>query len=468
MLTRTNASCFLILVVAVAAACGVAQAAPTRGGQTWLVASDIHLEPFNASPDPALFGSDTNRTLFNWVLSAMKREVPNPSVVLLPGDFLAHDFAHVARGHSGTLSVDDEGVRTMQFVAAAFGRAFPHARFAIALGNNDAPCGDYRSSLGSSYLAKVARVWAPLVNRDGGAPDFAASFGVAGHYTMELPLRGLRLIALDDVPLATLYFGNCGVYRVNPAESELAWLQATLSTTPPGTHNVVMMHVPPGIDALATEKTRGFVLWPFLEPVVNARLLSVLSAPANRIIYAIAGHSHRFDFRLAGAVPILLFGSISPVYHNNPAFYAMNLAEDGSLRDIHAYAFDEWAQAWQLPRSFDANWQLARIDAGSLASLHVRLGSDAAMRRAWDASSSGWPSNWQVAWPMWGPLWRVPWCAQTYLGDGFAGCAGLAMRATLFQMAVALVIVGGGALVISLVVAVRARRRRRFLPNADG
>jgi len=100
-----------------------------------------------------------------------------------------------------------------------------------------------------------------------------------------------------------------------------------------------------------------------------------------------------------------------------------------------------------------------RIDAPNLRRVHARLESDPAMRRAWDAASSAWPSNPNVMWEMWGAAnWRIPWCAQTELGAGFERCAGIEDRANLLRGApiaavAALAILGG------LILAARRRRR---------
>src|SRR5215469_9268384 len=124
-------------VAAIALLCGRAHASATA--QTWLVVSDVHLDPFDRRPRPSLFGSDTNLALFRSALDEMKRRVPNPDLVVMPGDFLAHDFAGRTRGAGGDTA--SAAIATMRFVAGAFGHAFPHARFAVTLGNNDAPCG---------------------------------------------------------------------------------------------------------------------------------------------------------------------------------------------------------------------------------------------------------------------------------------------------------------------------------------
>lgn len=432
------------------------QAPPSVPRQVWLAASDIHLNPFDRSPFPSRFGEDANRALFFAALAEMKRAVPNPAVVLIPGDFFAHHFARRVHGNGGAATPDEAGITTMRVMASAFARTFPRAQFVIALGNNDAPCGDYRSANGSAYLAAVARIWEPLVNRGGAAPGFAASFARGAYYTARLPVPGLRLIVLNTIPLSTEYIGNCGNDGAHGASEELTWLQGVLRSTPAGRYNVVVMHIPPGFDAFATQYVHGFVAWRFLKESYDTHLVDMLAAPANRVAYAIAGHAHRFDFRLAGGVPVFVLGSISPIYDNNPAFYALHV-EGSSLRDVDVFAFDIWTQAWTGPRSFTRTWDVNAMDAASLTKLRARLESDAALRERWDEQANGWPS-YRVLRPTWGRWWRVSWCAQNLFTPRFDACAGIRRRVEVLQ--VFLVVVALAVLAVAVLAVVMLVRRR--------
>ena len=236
----------LLLTTGIADASAHASPGAT-GEREWLAAGDFHLDPFDRSTEPAQPGSDANPVLFAEAIARMKRAVPDPAVVLLPGDFFVHDFPRVAARGDASATLDEAAVRTMKLIAESFDRAFPRAQFAIVLGNNDAPCGDYHSDAGGAYLSAVARVWAPLVNRRGAAPQFAASFARDGYYTATLPVRGMRLVALDTVLLSNQYSGPCAGANANGARQELAWLDATLRDTRPGTRNLVMMHVRPAM-----------------------------------------------------------------------------------------------------------------------------------------------------------------------------------------------------------------------------
>lgn len=426
-MTRATAKLAMLLIGIFAGFACAARAASVPAEQVWLAVSDVHLDIFDHSLQPSPNAADGNPMLLESAVAQMKRAVRNPAVILLPGDFLVHHFRERAAANGG--APDATAIRTMRWIAQALKRAFPNAQFAIALGNNDAPCGDYRSDDGSPYLTALARIWAPLVNRNGASPGFEASFVRGGYYTTRLPVRGLRLVVLDTVPLSREYRGDCGGDESHAGFEQLAWLQMTLQATPRGMHNVVMMHIPPGFDAFSTDYLHGFLTWPFLQPQYDRTLVSALEAPGSRVLYAIAGHVHRFDYRLAGRVPIVVLGSLSPIYGNNPTFYALRVLPDGSLRDIDIYAFDESIRMWLKPRSFDRTWGLTRIDAVSLSRLHARLANASASRALWDQQANGWPTDQTVGHGAWqGVRWRVSWCAQSIVVSGFAQCARIERR----------------------------------------
>jgi hypothetical protein len=419
--------------------------------QVWLAVSDIHLDIFVRSSHPSSYGFDTNVALLESAAGQMKRTVRSPAMVLISGDFLMHRFLKNAGGKS---AADDAGLASMRLTAALLGRSFPKSQFAIALGNNDIPCGDYRSAAGSQYLARVAAIWKPLVDRGGASPNFEASFLRGGYYTATLPLPRLRLVVLNTVPFSAEYGGNCPTGQ-DPAPAELAWFSSLLRSTPPGIRNIVLMHIPPGFDAFATEYAHNFIAWPFLKARYASALLDALESSSGSVPFAIAGHTHRFDFRLAGGVPIVGLGALSPIYANNPTYYALRLARDGTLRDIDIYGFDEDRGRWLAPRSFDRAWGMRRIDGASLARLHASIAAAPAMRAAWNRQASGWSSSVDDPNEPWGKGWRVAWCAQDASASAFAACAGTQWRVRTLIALVLLALLVAAALVLLFV-----RRRR--------
>ncbi|MBV8584430.1 MAG: metallophosphoesterase [Candidatus Eremiobacteraeota bacterium] len=416
--------------------------------QLWLGATDLHLDPFDRTPVPAAFGADSNLALFRGTLAAMRRADPNPAVVVLPGDFFMHRFAP-----------NSQRPQAMRIVVDGFRRAFPRAQFVVALGNNDSACGDYRSELGSADLAAIARSWAPLVNRAGRAPGFAAEFARGGHYTANAPLPGLRFVVVDSIVFSSLYRGDCDG-NADAAARELAWLDRTLASTPAGVRNVVVTHVPPGYDVFATAMAHGFVAWPLMQPGDAEAFVATLTEPRNRVALVITGHEHRFDVRVASGVPIVTLGSISPVYGNAPAFYALDV-DDAGLQNVRAWAFDERAGRWSGPYDFDKTWGATRIDVRALRAIHDRLGDNPALRKLWQRAFDGWAySRGASVWE--DRRWRIPWCAQTELDGGFAACAGLGRRTLALQIAgiVALGAVAGAIALVLFWAAKRVRRRR--------
>jgi hypothetical protein len=416
------------VVALIALALALLVPAAARAGQTWLIVSDIHLDPFDTGSRPSRAGNDANLALFESMLAEMKRSVPDPAVVLIPGDLLAHRFAALVNQHDAGSATAGVALQTMRHIAARFAQTYPKARFAMVLGNNDDPCGDYKSSVGGPYMEALAQVWAPLVDRGGAAPGFERSFASGGYYTAALPLAGFRLIALNTTYFSKEYLGDCNGPQPAAAPRELAWLNSTLASTQAGTHDVLLMHIPPGYDAFATEAARGIVAWPYYGDDSDAGLLEAMVANGDRLAFAIAGHSHRFDFRLVPAshpVPIFVFGALSPIYGNNPNFTTIDVTPNGRVHDLSFYVYDEKDGNWQPARSFDAAWKLESpdIDAAGLAALHQGLGDVPAMRVPWDEQSSAWGANSRNVRILWADGWRMAWCAQSDLGPTYAACA---------------------------------------------
>jgi hypothetical protein len=424
----------------------------------WLVVSDIHLNPFDRSPQPAPYRRDGNAALLKSLVAAMRAAAPDPAVVVLPGDFLAHHFD--MRAHARREPADAAGLRAMAQIASALGRAFPRSRFAVALGNNDIPCGDYRTDFGTPYARALSAIWAPLLRR-GAAANAPAQLANAGYYVMQ-PFDGTRIVVLDTVVFSQMQRGACAGSAAPALQRQLDWLQTTLPDVPPGVRNVVLMHIPPGYDAFSTQFARGFLAWPFLRSPWNARLVQTIADPRNRIAFAIAGHTHRFDVRVAGDVPIAVFGAASPIYDNNPLFYVARVGSDATLRDVRSYAFDETTRRWTGPHDFDAMWNVDGIDANTVRSLHERLGRDEQMRASWGSASSGWPSYGSGMSGMWLARWRIAWCAQVELTDGFERCAGISKRVAFTRIGVlAGVLLVLAALGLLIAVIVRATVKRR-------
>lgn len=423
---------------------------PLRTGadQVWLMVSDLHVDPFERvhTPAPSDYGADTNWVLFDSTMSAMHRAEPNPKAIVIAGDFLAHDFASKVRGHGGVTQVAQA---TMARIARTFARTFPHAQVLIALGNNDDPCGDYRTAPDTAYLKSVARIWAPLVNRNGAAPQFERQFSHAGFYTARTPVGRLRVIALNAVFWSRKY-RPCGDANNVPSD-EVRWLRQSLAATPSRLQNIVLMHIPPGVDAYSTLYLWGFIVVPFLGQVPEKKIASALRARHDRISFVLAGHVHQLGMRIVGDAPALIAPSVSPIYNGNPAFLRLRITSAGVLDDYDMYAYDFRSRLWHSIFDFDAAYGVRAFDAKTLRLVHERIAKDEETRTRWlramDADSPyprATSSN-----------WTAYWCAETVTGAAYAGCTGDRRRIQALSIAVI-------AAVLAIVLALGARTMHRI------
>ncbi len=413
----------------------------------YLVVSDVHLDPYDARTR-IVYAHDANRTLLRSAVRAMRADVPNARVVILGGDLLAHHFDGLARAaHQDPYAA---GLAATREVTDALARAFPKAQFLVTLGNNDDPCGDYRAETGGPYLRALAALYAPLVDRGGAAPGFARAFERGGYYTARLP-NGTRAIVLNTVFDSIVFRGGCRSHAHGAAHAQAAWLARELARS---RNAVLLMHIPPGYDPGSTTLARDLVAVPFLRAGSNASLLAALRAERAHVRFAVAGHVHRYDLRIAGGVPLLIASSISPVYRNNPAFFDLLVAPDGSLRDVVPYVYDPRSERWHAEPSFDRTYGVDGFTAANLRRAHAEIERDPDVRARWIAAYDVWSARM-------GDISdhrsRVFWCAQTELGSGYGACAGTRRRSRIALIAAA---IAGMAIVATIVLLVRRRRAR--------
>ena len=426
---------------------------PAHADQQWLAVSDIHLNPFDRTPYPSWYHEDTNWPLFESALAQMRHAVPNPRVVFVTGDFLAHKWSDKVHAANASLTAQAAAIDTMARMERAFARTFPKAQFVIVLGNNDDPCGDYRTAPGSPYFVRLAQMWAPLVNRGGASPDFVRDFTFAGAYSASLPVRSVRAVAIDDVFWSFLYT-PCSRTAADPSAAQMRFLKRSLDALSPGRRSIVVMHIPPGVDPTGTLLARRFLIVPFLRDRAMNALLEVFAQKRASIAFAIAGHVHRNDFRLPGGVPLLVTPALSPVYSNNPGFLRLQIAPDGTLRDYTQYSYDEEAQSWTASADLNRTFGVRQFTAQALSALHDRIAADPATRSAWaDATVGGSPHR--DAGPS---TWRVFWCAQALFGQPYVRCAGAQNRVALLPVAAGLII--AAAAIGFIILVLRLARQR--------
>jgi Calcineurin-like phosphoesterase len=401
--------------------------------QPWLVVSDLHVEPFDTSTAIG-YNSDSHWALFDETIAEMRRAEPNPKVVVIGGDFLQHHFASAVAAEQTHLSVAAAAEAEMSRIARGFAKAFPRAQFLIALGNNDDPCGDYSTAPNTPYLASLARIWGPLVNRNGAAPDFIKDFTRAGSYTARLPFKNGRAVVIDDVAWSIL-FHSCGRSSVNLSALQVTWFAQAMKSRPHA-RDIVLMHIPPGVDANSTLLTHRFIVISFLRGNVESQVEQIVSSNRERIPLILAGHQHANDFRILGGVPLLVAPSISPIYRNNPAFLRLEVDGDGTLRNYQQFAYDPDSATWAQALDFDRAFGVDAFTAKTINIVHDRLADDAALRQVWSSAMVGGSRNVRAD----SQTWRAYWCAQTFTSSGYVACAGDQRRVTALPLAVALIV----------------------------
>ncbi|HEY5341126.1 MAG TPA: hypothetical protein VIK27_08890 [Candidatus Aquilonibacter sp.] len=423
----------------------------------YLFASDIHLNPmddpkltnqlaaapidrwnqiFSADQRPlANYGSDTNAALFRLALAQMTATVPDPQVVFVSGDFLAHNLRDqwtAAASDNSDAAFDAFVDKTIAFMAQEFDAAYPHAQFVIALGNNDSACGDYAAAPHSAFLAHFEQAWEPLVDRAGGAPDFARDFVADGDYTAMLP-SGVRVIVVNSNPWSPAAEMTCD--STDSARSDtIAWFEDAVAASPDGARTWVVEHIPPGIDAYSSAKKNAPV--EYYEPAILARFRAARTADGTPLGLIVAAHLHNDGFRIVDRSPLLLVPSISPVHANNPAFFVAHVdVASGAVADYDAYALDLAAAvasganapaAFAHEYAFNQAYDVRGFTLAALVQLQQSIHDDTRNIRETEAAHYVSGSRFNLIGTQ---TWHAYWCANANLdAASFETCLGLPSR----------------------------------------
>ena len=406
----------------------------------FLIVSDIH---FNPMADPSLvgdlvaadptqwenilerskltrfsqYGQDTNWWLLRSALDQMRRTLPRPTFIMVPGDLLAHEFpqtfAKITRDN------DREHYRafvlkTLGFLALEFRKRFGDTKILVTPGNNDEECGDNSMQAHGRFLNDTAELARETVEADRG---FKKEWKAMGIYNVPHPaVPGVRVISLNTAFFSYRYqpasfSQGCAPVASNAASDLLAWLESGLAAARRAHEKVwLLFHVPPGIDVSATMHEyeslakegpsaagamcqKGIV--PLWNPEWTSQFDSLLETYQDTIIASFAGHTHTDDFRLIGRPGarqefVLINPPISPIDGRNPAFRVVTFNSDGSLADQSTYYLTNLKYAtsktkgrWKQEYQFSQQWKAKQLNVVSLESIYRRIGSEQESRRQW-------------------------------------------------------------------------------------
>jgi hypothetical protein len=416
------------LLAALAAAIAPDHAWADSVNGKFLHVSDIHFDPFAtpgmaaslfplnvdqwparliAAPDQTMsrFGEDTNFPLLDSGLAAMHAAARDVDFTIYTGDMLAHGFEEKAAaalkvGPRSPL-VQAMAVQTTIFVAKALGRIAPGRPVIIALGNNDAACGDYSIDPGGAYLRATRSTVRELLGNLEIAPDFDRTYAAGGYYAVRHPARpDITILVLNDVLWSNEYRDACGSDGGQAGTLMLDWLKAELSRHEARARKVWLVHhIPIGYDSYSTSHAAGapcparpvpYLRQPFADAFVQ------LIKRYSRIIDAgFAGHVHFDDFRLVpasggGAASVeKIAPAISPIFGQNPGFLVFSYARrTGRPIDYVAHGLANLGPArsapdgqWQKEYAFTRRYGQRRFSPAAVAAVLRRLKRRGATQR---------------------------------------------------------------------------------------
>ena len=422
MFTRSTMSALLCSAILLASS-SVAATGTSKSSQFFWV-SDIHFNPF---ADPALvdklvgappsdwsrilnesslsnfskFGEDTNWQLFRSALRAMQSTVPDPAFTLVTGDLLAH---HFREQFDANATVHDDASylefvrKTVEFEALELHRVSPKATI-IALGNNDADCGDYLIQSDGRFLRDTG----PMVARLAGASyesAFSKPWNAFGSFSVAHPvLPRHRVIVLDTSFLSYRHEPGCGGNAVDTGNEMLSWLADELAAAKQHHEKVwLVYHIPPGIDSYATlrHKTAGTAApaVTFWRSSYAATFEPLLRQDHSTVEASFAGHTHLDDFRLIDIKSrfrsvVIMTPGLSPNIGQNPAFRVVTI-DKGKLKNQSTYYLTNLASAgpqlqadWKLEYDFDQAWGMHNLNAASYHKLWRLISQSSEAQNRW-------------------------------------------------------------------------------------
>jgi sphingomyelin phosphodiesterase acid-like 3 len=412
---------------------------PRPTSQQLLITSDIHFNPF---ADPTLaadlakapvhkweailnrtsptayspYGQDTNWWLLRSALDAMRKAEPDPTLVMVTGDLLAHGFSEkYAKAITDTNRDHYRAFvsKTVSFIALELRERYSKPQIFLTPGNNDNDCGDYNIEAGGAFLSDTAWTARGLV-REGGR--FMGQWKSLGSYTLQpRHIHGLRIVSVNSVFFSNKYESKsfadgCSAVQSDGPARTFSWLESTLSRAAQNHEKVwIMMHIPPGIDGYSTmvryrslsqaassapQDLCSQAIVPMWKPFWTDLFDRLVAQYPTTITAIFAGHDHTDDFRVSQAGQaaqqfVLIDPPVSPIYGQNPSFRVVTFAAGGTLTDQTTWYLTNLDAArstvpgtWMPEYTFAAEWHSPRLDAASLRSIYdqIRSNPDASQR----------------------------------------------------------------------------------------
>lgn len=314
--------------------------------------SDIHFNPFydpalvdrlaaaepsawdgifktSSITEPAGPGNDTDYPLLKTTLDAIAPQARRLDYVILPGDFLTHDFREnymLYASDKSDAAYRSFVLKTIRYVAMGLKARFPDVPVVATLGNNDSFCGDYQIEPSSEFLYDLTATMAEAA----GSPTGFSAYPELGAYVIPHPRTARHyFVVLENTFLSAKYRNTCGLTYTNPSQALLLWLESTLYRMKrENATATLVMHIPSGIDAYSSTRACGFSSSPvpYFAAGSGDALANILQRYPDQVRAIFTGHSHMDDFRVlsdSGGKPFAyerVIPSVTPFFRNNPGY----------------------------------------------------------------------------------------------------------------------------------------------------
>ncbi|KAJ0400316.1 hypothetical protein P43SY_002064 [Pythium insidiosum] len=347
--------------------------------------SDVHLNISSTFDDsqsqafPIRYGQDAPLALLESALTYAQSVLPNPDFVLYTGDHVAHgDFTdeYIARAVETNVRVIEKyfppNTTDMMETTAIIGNADGNPDYHMEVTDPDREV--------NPSIKLISKVW-----DDSLSPSNFAALNRRGY--LRLPFDDkLVVLTLNTVPYSPSHVPNTSAME-DPFD-QFAWLNATLADLrAQAKFAFIAGHIAPFVDSYGgnpqwhvhyIEKYRGIVS--HYSDVIKAQVFGHVHSIEFRIPVDTTGQSS--EDAMAMQSPVLVSGSISPLFGNNPSFMVWDMdADTYEVLDYTVYGtnISETAGeplAWRPLFQASSAYGLESLSSSALKDLYARMEQD--------------------------------------------------------------------------------------------
>ena len=283
---------------------------------------------------------DSSLLLMVKLFQEMQSIDSSPEFILILGDTIGH-YTTALLQPDGTYNPDiDINLVKQSYINIKnlITSLFPSTQVIQMIGNNDA-YSDYKMPVGwdkMQYLDFLYTLWKPL------AQNISPSFFKEGYYTTTTA-SGYTIIVLNSIIFGIAY------NVTTEGDIEMLWFKEQLMLY---NNIIIAMHIPPGVSIY----NGGSQSW---NEIYSQEFLDLIEMYQSNITAIFTGHYHAGLFRFAGAVPIIVNPSISPLFGNNPGFRYYNLKEMdyteytyNAFSPSNFWSFSSFSETYGYPMDF--------------------------------------------------------------------------------------------------------------------